>query len=226
MAEPAYVAIAGEVSRLIRSGELRPGSQLASHPELARQHGVSEIVIRKAVALLLSQGLVRTVERRGTFVADRPTLVRVSPERQLETAETSFENELGRTVQIERDTRQIPASQALAEVLGINVGDEVTHVVTRAREDGRPISISDTYQPEKRRGLVAAVLEETVADRIPVSEHALWFGTPAGELVKAVHQLFIASDERVVMVSDITYPRDRYDAFVFRMTLPPEPQTT
>lgn len=226
MAEPAYVAIAGELSRLIRSGALRPGSQLASHPELAKQHGVSEIVIRKAVALLLSQGLVRTIERRGTFVADQPTLTRVSPERQLETAETSFTNELGRTVEVERDTWQVPATDALAEIFGINIGDEVTHVVTRAREDGRPISISDTYQPIDRAQLVPTVLEETIADRVPVSEHAQWLGTPTGELVETVHQVFVAGDGRVVMVADISYPRDRYDAFVFRMTLQPEPQTT
>jgi GntR family transcriptional regulator len=49
---------------------------------MVERHAVSDIVARKAIELLQSQGLVRSVRRRGNFVADRPNLVRVSPERQ------------------------------------------------------------------------------------------------------------------------------------------------
>ncbi|MBR7552226.1 GntR family transcriptional regulator, partial [Mycobacterium tuberculosis] len=66
---------------------------MPSYSELAKRHGVSEIVIRKVIDLLLRQGLVYTIERRGTFVAARPTLVRVSPERQMEDPATTFGNE-------------------------------------------------------------------------------------------------------------------------------------
>src|SRR5258708_4018408 len=78
MPEPAYVTIAGAYARRIRSGEFPPGVQLPSYAEIGQQHGVSDIVVRKAVELLQSQGLVRSVRRRGIFVADRPNLVRVS----------------------------------------------------------------------------------------------------------------------------------------------------
>jgi GntR family transcriptional regulator len=37
--------------------------------------------------------------------------------------------------------------------------------------------------------------------------------------VKVVRQRFIAADGATVMTSDVSYPRDRYDAFVFRMAL-------
>ena len=86
MTQPAYVTIAGSYARAIRTGELPPGVQLPSLAEIAERHGVSDIVARKAIDLLQSQGLVRSVRRRGNFVADRPNLVRVSPERQQETA--------------------------------------------------------------------------------------------------------------------------------------------
>ncbi|WP_405132794.1 GntR family transcriptional regulator [Nocardia sp. NBC_01388] len=223
MAEPAYVAIAGKYARQIRTGALPPGTQLPSFAEIAERNGVSQIVIRHAVKLLLSQGLVRTVERRGTFVTDHLDLVRVAPERQLESPETSFGQESEHEVRVERNSKRMSAPDILAEILGLDPGAEITHVITRASEAGRPISISDSYQPVGTDGTEgAAFLEETVADRLPSSTHASWLNTPAGDLVKTVHQRFLAPDERVMMVCDVSYPRDRYGAFVFRMTLDPQ----
>ncbi|MGX1804463.1 GntR family transcriptional regulator [Nocardia sp. NPDC055321] len=220
MTEPQYVAIAGSLARQVRTGALRPGTRLPSYTEIAERHGVSDIVVRRAVKLLISQGLVRTVERRGTFVTARPNLARVAPERQLESPETTFGNESDRDVLIERETARLAATPALAEALEIPEGTEVTRVITRASEDGRAVSISDSFQPPGVSGVAgAAYLEETVADRLPSPEHAAWLGTPRGDLVKSVHQRFLTADDRVVMVSDISYPRDRYDTFVFRMRL-------
>ncbi|TMR27354.1 GntR family transcriptional regulator [Actinomadura geliboluensis] len=220
MTEPAYVRIAGEYARRIRSGVLPPGTQLPSYAEIAQQNAVSDIVVRKALELLQSQGLVRSVRRRGVFVADRPNLVRVSPERQMETAEQSFQNESDQQIRVDREVQQAPATAELAEALGIPVGQEINHVITRAAENGRPISISDTYHPLDVTDISeAAFLEEAISDQLPTVAHAEWLQTTPGDLVKTVHQRFLSADDRVIMISDISYPRDRYDAFVFRMTL-------
>ncbi len=228
MPEPAYVTIAGEYARRIRSGELPPGVQLPSYAEIVQRHGVSDIVARKAIELLQSQGLVRSVRRRGVFVADRPNLVRVSPERQTETPEVTYHNESDRDVQVDRETEQIPATEELADAFGLAAGDMITHVVTRAAEDRQPVSISDTYQPVDVADASGAThLEETVADRLPTPMHADWLRTTPGDLVKTVHQRFFAANGRLIMRSDVSYPRDRYDAFLFRMTLRPEsPETS
>ncbi|WP_280268687.1 GntR family transcriptional regulator [Nocardia wallacei] len=227
MAEPAYVSIAGEFARRIRSGELPPGMQLPSYAEIAAQNKVSDIVVRKAIELLQSQGLVRAVRRRGVFVADRPNLIRISPERQMEDPEVTFGNEADSDVQISRTTERVPATDELAEAFGVPVGEEITHIITRAADGGRPISVSDTYQPlDIADWTSAAVLEETVSDRLPTPTHAAWLGTTPGDLVKTVHQRYINTEGRVIMVSDVSYPRDRYDAFVFRMTLTPTAELT
>ncbi|MEV7014105.1 GntR family transcriptional regulator [Streptosporangium sp. NPDC051022] len=220
MTEPAYVRIAGHYARRIRTGDLRPGTQLPSYAEIAQQNSVSDIVVRKAIELLQSQGLVRSVRRRGNFVADRPTLARISPERQMESAETTFRNESDHDVQVQRDTARVPAGEDLAEVFGIAADDEVLHTVTRATEDGRPISISDTYQPLDIADISSAeFLEETLCDKLPTSAHAAWLNTTPGDLVKTVRQQFLTADRRTIMVSEIAYPRDRYDEYVFRMSL-------
>jgi GntR family transcriptional regulator len=220
MPEPAYVKIAGDLTRQIRSGELPPGIQLPSLSEIARRHGVSEIVARKAMELMQAQGLVRSEPRRGNFVAERPNLVRVSPERQMETAETTFRHESDAEPDVERQSEDVPATTELAVAFGIAVGDTCSHVVTRASERGRPISISDTYQPSDIVGVdTAAECEEKLADRLPAPSHAEWLRTTPGDLVKTIHQKFWNTDGRLIMVSDISYPMDRYDAFVFRMVL-------
>lgn len=220
MPEPAYVSIAGDYARRIRGAELAPGTQLPSYTEIAQRYGVSDIVVRKAVELLQSQGLVRPVRRRGIFVADHPNLVRVSPERQIEDPEVTFRNESDRDIHVGRETEQIPVADELADVFGLSAGDMITHVITRVNEDGQPVSVSDTYQ---LLGVAdasdATYLEETVADRLPTATHADWLHTTPGDLVKTVHQRFFTADGRLIMVSDVSYPRDRYDAFLFRMTL-------
>ena len=227
MPEPAYVAIAGTYARRIRSGELPPGVQLPSYAEIVQRHGVSDIVARKAIELLLSQGLVRSVRRRGIFVTDRPNLVRVSPERQTESPEVTFSHESDHEVDVDRETEQVEASEELADAFGLAANDEVTHTVTRVMEDRQPVSISDTYQPLDVADVSDAThLEETIADRLPTPAHADWLRTTPGELVKTVHQRFFAADGRLIMMSDVSYPRDRYDAFLFRMALRPEPQAT
>ncbi|OKJ93843.1 GntR family transcriptional regulator [Amycolatopsis sp. CB00013] len=220
MAEPAYVTIAGDYARRIRTGELPSGTQLPSYAEIAERNNVSDIVVRKAIELLQNQGLVRSVRRRGVFVASRTNLVRISPERQMQDPETTFGNETEREVRVERDVERVPATSDAAEALGLEVGSEVSRVVTRASEGGRPISISDTYQPARVEGIsTATVLEETIRDRIPSPEHAEWLRVGSGDLVKSIHQRFVDANGEVVMISDVSYPRDRYDAFVFRMTL-------
>jgi GntR family transcriptional regulator len=220
MPEPAYIAIAGEFARRIRSGELPPGTQMPSYADIVEKHHVSNIVARKAVELLQSQGLVRSRPRRGIFVADRPNLVRVSPERQQLTPEAAFRDESDRDIRVERDTEQVPATAELAEMFGLAVNDPITHVVTRVAEDGRPVSISDTYKPMDVADVSDATdLEEEIADRLPTPLHAAWFHTPPGSLVKTIRQRFLAVDGRLIMLSDVSYPRDRYDTFLFRMKL-------
>lgn len=59
--------------RLLR-GELKPGAQLPSEPELARELGISRSSLRAAIALLEADGLLRRMHGSGTYVTDQPLL--------------------------------------------------------------------------------------------------------------------------------------------------------
>jgi GntR family transcriptional regulator len=215
---------------------------LPSYNDLAETHNVSAIVIRQAIGVLRSRGLVRTVERSGTIVNERPTLIRISPERQLEAAGTTFIRESGNAA-VDRRVEQTTAADDVAHGLGISPGDDVTHVHTRITVGGKPAVISDYYEPlDLTRGTPIEnpeagpiphspidrfptighpvdVLEETLSFRSAPSGHAEFLNTPASELTVTVRQQFWAAD-RVVQMANITYPPDRYAGYAFRMRLP------
>lgn len=53
----------------IRTGQLKPGDQLPSEPELAAEHGMARMTARRAIEALMADGLLVRRRGRGTFVA-------------------------------------------------------------------------------------------------------------------------------------------------------------
>ncbi|WP_300458161.1 GntR family transcriptional regulator [Desulfobacula sp.] len=66
--EPAYEQICNLLREKISKGIYLPGSRLPSESELRRIHKVSPMTVRRAIQLLLDQGIVTTVQGSGTFV--------------------------------------------------------------------------------------------------------------------------------------------------------------
>jgi GntR family transcriptional regulator len=152
-ARPLQVRVADDIRIRIEQGEYAPGARLPTLDQLAEQHRCSLAVVRKAVDLLKQQGLVVTVQGRGTFVRDRPHARRHGIERYSRsrwgagTAVLVAEaQEQGRTAEQHiRELAEVPAPDAVAERLGIEPG---TPVWVRRRTtliDGRPNQLADSY---------------------------------------------------------------------------------
>lgn len=65
--------LARELTTRIVNGEYLPGERLPTESQLQEQWGVSRSVVREAMKVLASQGLVRIEQGRGTFVSDSDT---------------------------------------------------------------------------------------------------------------------------------------------------------
>jgi len=67
----AYLRLRATLLHAIDAGHLVPGQALPGERELAREHGVSRVTVRKAIAGLVADG--RLVQRHGagTFVSER-----------------------------------------------------------------------------------------------------------------------------------------------------------
>lgn len=77
MDQPRYLQVADHYRRLIRSGQLLPGTRLPARHEIAAEHHVAEGVARKAIQVLASEGLVEVRSGAGAFVRKQPELRRL-----------------------------------------------------------------------------------------------------------------------------------------------------
>jgi GntR family transcriptional regulator len=66
---PVYLQVADILRRRIRKGQLGPDDRLPSETELIELYGVGRKTARSAIKVLRDEGLVYTVEHRGTYVA-------------------------------------------------------------------------------------------------------------------------------------------------------------
>ncbi|MFF9849113.1 GntR family transcriptional regulator [Streptomyces litmocidini] len=65
---PPYVQVADYLRRQIQSGELGPGDKVPSSRELQEKFGLASATVQNAFRLLKSEGLIYSVQGRGSFI--------------------------------------------------------------------------------------------------------------------------------------------------------------
>jgi GntR family transcriptional regulator len=144
---PLYRRIEADVRDRIRSGELRPGAQLAAEPELMEQYKVSRATVRQALGSLVAEGLLEIRRGLGTYV---------TPPR--------FEHTIGGfysfSREIERhglkpatkvlELRREAAPEIAADALAVPLGTEMV-ALRRLRLAGPdPLVVETSYLPAAR----------------------------------------------------------------------------
>ncbi len=66
----AYLRVAEDIARRIRSGELAPGTRLRSERDLAEHYEVAFHTVRRAMRVLRDRGLILSIHGKGTYVRD------------------------------------------------------------------------------------------------------------------------------------------------------------
>lgn len=83
-AVPISRQVMGQIAMLCASGKLKPGEQLPSVRELARDLAVNQNTILRVYERLVSEGLLEMVHGQGTYVADdAPATSRATHRKQL-----------------------------------------------------------------------------------------------------------------------------------------------
>ncbi|WP_018655396.1 GntR family transcriptional regulator [Actinomadura flavalba] len=153
---PAYRRIAALLRAEIRAGALPPGSRLPTMARLRERHGVSEIVVRQAIAMLRGEGLVETRRGGGTIVRAVPPLRRVAMDRYRAFAPrpdppaTTFTRERDLAwsdYRLDRTFARVEATPELAELFELPDATPLLrrHFVFHAK--GTPQQISTNYLP-------------------------------------------------------------------------------
>jgi GntR family transcriptional repressor for pyruvate dehydrogenase complex len=117
-ARPLVARITDTLREGIEHGDLEAGDRLSSETELARQHSVSRAVVREAIAILRSKGLVEVRRGVGAFVAERVqepvpfadlSLERISSVIELIELRLGFETEAASLAATRRSATQLEA---------------------------------------------------------------------------------------------------------------------
>ena len=66
--EPAYSQLSNLLREQVSNGVYQPGQRLPSEASLCKKYNVSPMTVRRAINLLLDQGVVNTIQGKGTFV--------------------------------------------------------------------------------------------------------------------------------------------------------------
>jgi GntR family transcriptional regulator len=155
--QPLYRQLADHLRAQITSGALSVGDRIPSEVETMEAHDVGRNTVREAVRVLTLEGLVRTEQGKGTFVADpraAPMPFRANivhrRDRRRETRLGAFQAELaelGREGHIDVSVERRPAPEDMAARLGIETGEKV--VVRRRVQvvEGMPSALADSWFP-------------------------------------------------------------------------------
>jgi GntR family transcriptional regulator len=143
---PLYAQVEEALSARIASGELTAGCKLPSEESLIREFKVSRTTIRSTIQSLIRLGLVEIRRGKGTFVA-QPKIT------QELTELTGFVEDmkiLGRlaTARV-LDKKIVSASASVARQLALPLGTPVVQILRVRLADGVPLSLDETYLPEK-----------------------------------------------------------------------------
>ena len=147
--------IADALRSEILAGRLRPGDQVSSEHELARQFSTTRTSAQKAIATLRAEGHLISEHGRGSFVRTRPTIRLLSTESNYRHrragGRSDFDAEAAaQGMRAERQVLEVAAIRPPADIadrLG-RPGDE-TVVVRRQLFviDGQPMQLADGYYP-------------------------------------------------------------------------------
>jgi GntR family phosphonate transport system transcriptional regulator len=143
---PIYAKIARELRQNIQQGVYQVGDKLPTETQLSQRFQVNRHTVRRAIATLKSEGLLRVDKGRGTFVAGTPIQYpigkRVRYNQTLNAQGFDLHFQLLRNI-------EIPANSVIANSLEIQSGEAVFLIERLSFANDQPISISSSYFPEK-----------------------------------------------------------------------------
>ncbi len=223
---PLYLSIKDELEKRILSGRLPSGQKFPSEEDLSKEFGVSTSTIKRAIGVLVSNGLVERTPGRGTFVNTN----------RAQTPLKSFTEEMEDRGLVAGsrllDKSMLSVSGELAWHLDVIEGSEVFFIYRLWTANDIPVALDETYIPkalcpdllendlsivplerllEERYSLNLIRAEEYVTARLATETESSLLGETDDKLVVlTVERKIEGISKQRVMYNRILYRADRY----------------
>jgi GntR family transcriptional regulator len=142
---PLHAQIKHRLRSSILNGSYAPLSQLPSESELVAAFGVSRITVRQALGDLQKEGLIYTLQGKGSFVSRPKAYQNVSHLQGFAESMSAMGYEVVNQL---LDLRFIGAEPDVARRLQLAVGDTVVEVRRVRLLNREPVSLEISYLPE------------------------------------------------------------------------------
>ena len=175
---PRYYQLKEILEKRIQSGEFQAGDKFPTDDELCQEYGLSRGTVRRAVEMLITAGLLRREQGRGTFINSpqkAPVFFRLA----------SFDEEMKargwkpRTTLVSR--RSFSANAEVAKQLQIPTGEKAIEIIRLRLADEKPIAYETRYLSYKT---CPQLLEEDLENQ---SIHSLLIDKYSIPLVRACY---------------------------------------
>jgi GntR family transcriptional regulator len=231
-----YRQLSDQLRAEILNGVYAPGAVIPSETTLMQRYDVARNTVRLAMTTLREEGLVVTHHGRGTFVRDKLPVREIRSERYREAANAG---EAGSAplnwaeYRVEASFNEMPASERVAELLGIDVGTPVLERRILFTDGNLPQQVSMSYLPLDLvagtpvadpqnepwpGGTVAALaslgvtvtqVREVVGARMPKPDETRPLSVQVGTPMLTVTRTMYAGERAVEAAVDIVVPADR-----------------
>ena len=222
---PLHSQLSQQLEQAIDDGSLPHGTLLLNEVELAEALELSQPTIRRAIQSLAQKGLV--VRRRG--IGTRIT----HPDMRGRLEVTSLHDDLARSGR-EPSTEVLSftmheASARIAELLGIDAGDEVLEVVRLRRADSHPIAMLTNFLPAsivdfgeedlatsglydllRGRGITLHSANQMIGARTASPEESMMLEEPLGAALLTMERVTMDDNGTVVEFGHHLYAASRY----------------
>jgi GntR family transcriptional regulator len=145
-AMPFYVQIKEILRARILDGTYKPHQQMPSESEMMQAFKVSRITVRQALGDLQKEGLIFKIHGKGTFVSKSKAFQELDRLQGFGEAMSRLGHETYNQLLSFKD---VPASKAVAEKLGISARDTVCEIKRVRHLNREPISLDVTYLPTR-----------------------------------------------------------------------------
>jgi GntR family transcriptional regulator len=142
---PLYYQLKEIILEMIDNMELQPGDLIPPERELCEIHGISRMTARKAIDVLVNEGLVYREQGRGSFIAE-PRINHPISKLVGFTEDHTSRGSRAETRLLEFEIE--PASKSYAQRLQIPEGSLMIKARRLRTVDGEPLSIENIYLPK------------------------------------------------------------------------------